>query len=62
MIQTDMIPDEPKALVRFVRMLWADKFALAAAQFLILIFVLAVLGPWWLDAAAQKQNLHGRNT
>ncbi len=61
MTQIDMIPDEPKPLARFLRMLWADKFALAAALFLILIFVLAVIGPWWLDAAAQKQNLRGRN-
>jgi peptide/nickel transport system permease protein len=61
MSQIDMIPDEPKALTRFVRMLWADKFALTAALFLLLILVLAVLGPWLLDAAAQKQNLRGRN-
>ncbi|WP_198431689.1 ABC transporter permease [Pseudorhodobacter sp. MZDSW-24AT] len=61
MTQIDVIPDEPKALIRFARMLWADKFALAAALFLCLIFVLALIGPWLLDAAAQKQNLRGRN-
>ncbi len=57
----DIIPDEPKPLTRFARMLWADKFALAAALFLLLILVLAIVGPAWLDAAAQKQNLRGRN-
>ena len=57
----DIIPDEPKPLIRFARMLWADKFALAAALFLLVILVLAIVGPHWLDAAAQKQNLRGRN-
>lgn len=61
MTRTEMIPEEPTALTRFARMLWADKFALAAALFLLLILVLALIGPWWLDAAAQKQNLRGRN-
>lgn len=42
-------------------MLWADKFALAAMLFLLLVFTLAVIGPHWLDAAARKQNLRGRN-
>lgn len=61
MTHIDTIPDEPKPLVRFARMLWADKFALAAVLFLLLVFVLALAGPHWLDAAAQKQNLRGRN-
>lgn len=61
MSHIDTIPDEPKPLVRFARMLWADKFALAAVLFLLLVLVLAVVGPHWLDAAAQKQNLRGRN-
>ena len=61
MTSIDIIPDEPKPLVRFARMLWADKFALAAALFLLVILVLAIVGPHWLDAAAQKQNLRGRN-
>lgn len=61
MSHIDTIPDEPKPLVRFARMLWADKFALAAVLFLLVILVLAVIGPHWLDAAAQKQNLRGRN-
>ncbi len=61
MTQIDIIPDEPKTLTRFGRMLWADKFALLAALFLLVIFVLAFIGPWWLDTVAQKQNLRGRN-
>ena len=61
MTQIDTIPDEPGAVTRFARMLWADKFALAAVVFLLIVLVLAIIGPAWLDAAAQKQNLRGRN-
>lgn len=61
MTQTDILPDEPGFLRRMGRMLWADKFALAAAIFLLVVIVLAIIGPHWLDAAAQKQNLRGRN-
>lgn len=61
MTQIDTFPDEPGFLRRMGRMLWADKFALAAALFLLLILILAIIGPSWLDAAAQKQNLRGRN-
>ena len=61
MTQIELIPDEPRPLTRMARMLWADKFALAAALFLLVVLVLALIGPWWLDAVAQKQNLRGRN-
>ncbi|QFG37573.1 peptide/nickel transport system permease protein [Paracoccus pantotrophus] len=61
MTSIDIIPDEPKPLVRFARMLWADKFALAAVLFLTLVLVLALIGPSWLGEVAQKQNLRGRN-
>ena len=61
MSSIDIIPDEPKPLVRFARMLWADKLALAAVLFLTLVLVLALIGPSWLGEAAQKQNLRGRN-
>lgn len=61
MTQTDTFPDEPGFARRMGRMLWADKFALAAAIFLLIVVVLAIIGPAWLDAAAQKQNLRGRN-
>lgn len=56
-----MIAREPPFLVRMMRMLWADKFALCAAIFLLVILVLAVVGPSWLGELATKQNLRGRN-
>ncbi|AHK46903.1 putative transmembrane component of ABC transporter (plasmid) [Ensifer adhaerens OV14] len=43
------------------RMLWADKFALCAAIFLITVLILAIVGPSWLGDLATKQNLRGRN-
>jgi peptide/nickel transport system permease protein len=57
----DVLPPEPGALRRFARMLWADKFALAAALFLLVVLVLALIGPAWLEEAATRQNLRGRN-
>ena len=53
--------DEPRFIVRMARMLWADKFALCAALFLVTILILAIIGPAWLGDAAVKQNLRGRN-
>ncbi|MNS51404.1 putative D,D-dipeptide transport system permease protein DdpC [compost metagenome] len=44
-----------------LRMLWADKFALCAAVFLIIVVILAFVGPAWLGDLATKQNLRGRN-
>lgn len=44
-----------------LRMLWADKFALCAAIFLIVVIILAFVGPAWLGELATKQNLRGRN-
>ncbi|OCP25153.1 MULTISPECIES: ABC transporter permease [unclassified Ensifer] len=55
------IAAEPGLVVRMARMLWADKFALCAAIFLIVILVLAIVGPSWLGDLATKQNLRGRN-
>lgn len=46
---------------RMFRMLLADKFALCAAIFLIVILILAIIGPSWLGDLATKQNLRGRN-
>jgi peptide/nickel transport system permease protein len=46
---------------RMFRMLLADKFALCAAIFLIVILLLAIIGPSWLGDLATKQNLRGRN-
>ncbi len=55
------IASEPGFLARMARMLWADKFALCAAIFLIVILILAIVGPSWLGDLATKQNLRGRN-
>lgn len=53
--------EDPSFMVRMGRMLWADKFALCAALFLVLIIILAIIGPSWLGDLATKQNLRGRN-
>ena len=66
MTMTDMttatdIAHEPPFYQRMFRMLLADKFALAAAIFLVFIIILALIGPSWLGDVATKQNLRGRN-
>lgn len=61
MTAIEALPDEPGALRRFVRMLWADKFALVALLFLLLVVLMALVGPLWLGEEATKQNLRGRN-
>ena len=55
------ITAEPSFATRMLRMLWADKFALCAAIFLIVVVILAFVGPAWLGDLATKQNLRGRN-
>ncbi|MGE7371214.1 ABC transporter permease [Neorhizobium sp. NPDC001467] len=57
----EIIAEEPSAIVRMGRMLWADKFALCAAIFLVFVIVMAIIGPTLLDDLATKQNLRGRN-
>ncbi len=57
----EIIAEEPSALVRMGRMLWADKFALCAAIFLVFVIIMAIIGPTLLDDLATKQNLRGRN-
>lgn len=57
----ETVAEEPSALVRMGRMLWADKFALCAAIFLVFVIVMAIIGPTLLDDLATKQNLRGRN-
>ncbi|MGH6859227.1 MAG: ABC transporter permease [Phyllobacterium sp.] len=52
---------EPRVVVRMARMLWADKFALCAAIFLVFVVIMAIVGPTLLDNLATKQNLRGRN-
>ena len=56
-----LLAPEPSLLTRTARMLWADKFALVAALFLLLVVILAIIGPHWLGDLANKQNLRGRN-
>ncbi|MEW9613605.1 ABC transporter permease [Shinella sp. S4-D37] len=59
---SDILPaEEPHVARRLFRMLLADKFALCAAIFLVLILVFAIVGPSWLGDLATKQNLRGRN-
>ncbi|MBO3761721.1 ABC transporter permease [Ciceribacter sp. L1K22] len=55
------IADEPPFYRRMFRMLLADKFALCAAVFLLLVILMALMGPSWLGDIATKQNLRGRN-
>lgn len=52
---------EPSFLTRMWRMLLADKFALCAVIFLLILLVFAIIGPSWLGELATKQNLRGRN-
>jgi peptide/nickel transport system permease protein len=56
-----VVAPEASFLRRTMRMLWADKFAFIAAVFLLIVLVLAVIGPDWLGDLANKQNLRGRN-
>ena len=56
-----LLAPEAPFLTRTARMLWADKFALVAAIFLLLVVILAIIGPHWLGDLANKQNLRGRN-
>ncbi|GGB06093.1 peptide ABC transporter permease [Brucella endophytica] len=56
-----MIDHEPHQAMRMARMLWADKFALCATLFLLIVLVMAIIGPAWLGELATKQNLRGRN-
>ncbi|MDH4413140.1 MAG: ABC transporter permease, partial [Rhizobium sp.] len=60
-IEASVVIEEPHVFKRMFRMLLADKFALCAAIFLLIILVMAVVGPSWLGDLATKQNLRGRN-
>lgn len=42
-------------------LLWADKFATAAAVFLVLVALCAIFGPALFDKASGAMNLRGRN-
>jgi peptide/nickel transport system permease protein len=60
-LDATVIIDEPPFFKRMLRMLLADKFALCAALFLLVVVVIALVGPSWLGDLATKQNLRGRN-
>ncbi|MDH2328807.1 ABC transporter permease [Cereibacter sp. SYSU M97828] len=54
--------EPPKGrLTTFLKLLWADKFALFAAVFLLVVVLCAIFGPLLLETLATKQNLRGRN-
>ncbi|MSU88801.1 ABC transporter permease subunit [Rhodobacteraceae bacterium 2CG4] len=55
------IADAPHPARRILAMLWRDKFAFAAALFLLLMVFCALFGPMLLEDAATRQNLRGRN-
>ena len=55
------LPAEEGALCTPCLLLWRDKFALAAASFLLVVVVCALIGPWWLGSEADAINLRGRN-
>jgi len=55
------IAEERPAALRLLAMLWRDKVAVVAAAFLLLVIACALLGPYFLESAAAKQNLRGRN-
>ncbi len=44
------------------QLLWADKFAFVACLFLFLVLLCSLLGPWFLEYEASRQNLRGRNS
>ncbi len=52
---------QSSAARQIFRMLWRDKLAFAAAIFLVLMVLCAVLGPLMLEDQATRQNLRGRN-
>ena len=53
------IIDEPSFATRMLRMLWADKFALCAAIFLVIVVILAFVGPAWLGSTGSASGISG---
>ena len=53
--------EDAPMLIRYGRMLVADKIALVAAVFLAVMVLCAILGPMLLGDLATRQNLRGRN-
>ncbi|WP_371872867.1 ABC transporter permease [Notoacmeibacter sp. MSK16QG-6] len=59
--KTAIVADAPHPVAQTLRMLWRDKFALAAAVFLLIVLLSALFGPALLEGVATKTNLRGRN-
>lgn len=55
------LEDTKTGLRQILRMLWADKFATAAAVFLLLVVIAALVGPFFLEQVTTKPDLRGRN-
>ena len=51
----------PHPVATYLRLLWADKFATAAAVFLLVVVLSAILGPALFGKASLAMNLRGRN-
>ncbi|MHA3976694.1 ABC transporter permease [Halovulum sp. GXIMD14794] len=58
---TPKLADAPHPARQILAMLWRDKFAFAAACFLLLMVFCALFGPALFEEVATKQNLRGRN-
>jgi len=60
---TDITPSAapPMAAYRLFALLKADKFALVAACFLLVVVLCAIFGPLLLEGSAGGQNLRARN-
>lgn len=56
------MPAPRHPVVTILKLLWADKFALVAAIFLVLAVFSAAFGPMLLEEAATRLNLRGRNS
>lgn len=54
-------PASMTSMRRILAMLWADKLALVAAVFLLIIVLCAIFGPALLGDVATRQNLRARN-
>ena len=54
-------PTAPNRITTLLRLLWRDKFATASAVFLLLVAILAILGPALIGELASKMALRQRN-
>lgn len=54
-------PKKPSGARTVLSLLWADKFATAAAIFLLIVAITCLVGPYLIGNAANALNLAGRN-